>query len=192
MIVSDEKQHEAKEIITNTSKVARQYLIGRLLLILFLAFFYAAGLSLVGLKNAVFISILAALVTLIPFIGNIIGFFFAVAMSLLSAGGLTEIVGIIAVFTVGQLIENYILEPLVVGTRVDLNPFFVIAVVALGGIVWGIAGMVLSIPLLGICKIFFDNIKSLNPYSYLIGDEKSEFKEKVEAKIKRLFRNSKN
>jgi len=68
-------------------------------------------------------------------------------------------------------VESYILEPYIVGDRVNLNPVVTIIVVVLGGAVWGIVGMLIAIPALGVAKVVFDNIPSLRPLGYLFGSE---------------------
>ena len=84
------------------------------------------------------------------------------------------IVGVSLTFGLGQFVESYILEPYVVGRKVEVNPLVTIVVVILGGSIWGIAGMILSIPVAGIAKIIFDATPALNPLGYALGDEDVE------------------
>ena len=126
----------------------------------------------------------------IPYIGNILGAFFPLTMALLNQGS-SAAIGVIILFTIAQLIENYLLEPLVVGKKVDLNAFFAIAVVVLGEVVWGISGAILAMPYLGIAKIIFDNIRELKPVGYLVGedheDDEAASDNIIIQKIKSLF-----
>lgn len=182
-LVPDNKKEKTGTIIDKTSEVARNYLAGRLILILILAGLYFIGLTIIGLKNALFFSIFAAVFSLIPYIGNIIGFLFPASMALLSGGG-AQFLGVVIVFSIAQFLESYILEPIIVGGKVNINPFFVIVGVIIGNLVWGVPGMVLAIPIIGILKILFENIPRLNPFGYLLAEtEKSEFEEKMEKKI---------
>lgn len=184
-VVSEDKKNRTKEVIANTSQVARQYLAGRLLLILFLAIFYSIGFSIIGLKHALFLSIFAAIFSLIPYIGNVIGILFPAVMAIIYSNGMSDLIGVAVVFSIVQFIESYILEPVVVGGQVNLNPFFVILGVVLGGIVWGIPGLILAIPIIGILKILFENIPSLNPYGFLIAEtESGGLEEKFGTKLK--------
>ena len=85
-------------------------------------------------------------------------------------------------------IDHYYIEPYIVGSSVSINPFFTIVALILGGAVWGLAGVILFLPLLGILKIIFENFTSLRPYAYLIGDQReSSAHEQIFAKIKKLF-----
>jgi predicted PurR-regulated permease PerM len=164
-------QDEAKEIVSESADVSQNYLFGRILLILFLSVIYAVGLILSGVENAILIAMLAALLSLLPYIGNVIGFVIAILMAFLSGSEIWGAIGVTATFTIAQFIESYILEPYIVGERVNLNPIATIIVVVLGGAVWGIVGMLISIPLLGIMKVVFDTIPGLEAFGYILGNE---------------------
>lgn len=152
-LVPNKNKEEAKTIISRSARSAQQYLLGRLILIAVLAVLYMAGFTVIGLEYAIFISLLAALFALIPYIGNIIGFALAIIASFVAGGGTTQIILIAGIFTIIQFIENYMLEPYIVGGKVDLNPVTVIVGVVLGGIVWGVIGMILAIPILAIISL---------------------------------------
>lgn len=167
----EEKKEATKKILSGSVKVANGYLFGRLILIVILAVIYSIGLSLSGVRQAVFISILAAVLSLIPYIGNIIGYMLALVLAFISGSGLTGALGVTATFALAQFVESYVLEPYIVGDKVNLDPTFTIIVVVLGGTMWGIIGMLIAIPALGIAKVVFDNIPALNPLGYLFGTE---------------------
>jgi len=121
-----EKTDEVMHIINNAGKVAQQYLAGRFILILILAVLYSIGLSVAGVKHAILVSVLAAVLSLIPYIGNVIGVVLAIAMALFTEGSTNTIIGIIIVFSVTQFIESYMLEPFIVGRKLNLNPVITI------------------------------------------------------------------
>lgn len=187
-MVPEDKQKEASHVITDSMGIAQNYLFGRLILIFFLAILYSIGLSVSGVQTAILISVLAAVLSLIPYIGNIIGFVLALGMAAFSGSGMTGMVGVTVTFAVAQFVESYILEPYIVGDRVNLNPVMVIVVVVLGGAIWGIIGMLIAIPALGITKVVFDHIPALQPWGYLFGDEDiggGEGKDNIFKKTKR-------
>lgn len=173
-LIPDEQQEAGEDIITKSADLAQNYLFGRLLLIFFLAILYSIGLTVSGVQHAIIISLLAALFSLIPFIGNIIGYILAISMALFSGSGLMGVVGVSITFAITQFVESYILEPYVVGDKVNLNPIFTIIVVVLGEIVWGTIGMLIAIPALGILKVLFDHIPVLQPFSYLFGQDEEK------------------
>ncbi|MFP4091535.1 MAG: AI-2E family transporter [Cyclobacteriaceae bacterium] len=170
-MVAKERQEQARKVISDSTRVSQKYLFGRITLILFLAVLYSIGLSISGIRNAILISLLAAVLSLLPYIGNIIGYVLAMIMVFISGTGLTGIIGVSITFGITQFVESYVLEPYVVGDKVDLNPVFTIIVVVLGGALWGIVGMLIAIPALGILKVVFDHVKALQPLGYLFGEE---------------------
>ncbi len=169
--IPEKNREKGRAIMANFGRVSQQYLFGRFILILFLALFYALGLTLAGIKYAILISVIAALLSLIPYIGNIIGVFLALFMSMLTNGTIEGIIGVIIVFSIAQFIESYILEPYVVGHQVELNPVVTVLGVIIGGFIWGIAGMIIAIPIMGIFKVVFDNVEFLKPLGYLLDEQ---------------------
>jgi predicted PurR-regulated permease PerM len=167
---------EVREVLGQISNVSSQYLVGRLLSILILAVLYTVGLSIVGLKYAVLMGSIAALLTIVPFVGTTLGGLFPLGAALFSGSG--SPLAAAAVILVVQLLDEYLLEPLIVGGKVNISPLAMIVGVVLGGLIWGVAGMILFIPLIGMAKIVFDHVPALHPYGYLIGTGESEDKEK--------------
>ncbi|MCF8304500.1 MAG: AI-2E family transporter [Bacteroidales bacterium] len=186
-LVQEKGSEPAEIIITGAGRIAQRYLAGKFILILVLAILYSIGLIIVGMDFAVFAAIIAALLSLIPFLGNIIGGLIAGILALVSGGGFADILGIIIVFSIAQFIENYILEPYIVGRQVDINPIVAIIAVVLGGIVWGIEGMVVAIPVTGIIKVIFDHISVMQPFGYLLGDDTIQEQGGIMPQVKHWF-----
>ena len=191
--VPEEDRANANDIIKDSSRVAQQYLLGRLMLMLFLAVIYSIGFMIAGIDYAIVIAVIAAALSIIPYIGNIIGMIFAAFIALASGGSTTALIGIAITFTIAQFVESYILEPYLVGHKVNINPVMTILVVVFGEFIWGIGGMVLAIPVLAIVKVICDHIPALKPVGYTIGEEgikddgESGFK-KLGNKIKNKFK----
>jgi predicted PurR-regulated permease PerM len=85
-----------------------------------------------------------------------------------------------------QTIDNYFIEPNVVGGQVHLAALPTILGIITGGIIWGPAGMILFIPMLAIAKIIFDHVEDLKPYGYLIGGQNGDEPSAFRQWIKRL------
>ena len=175
--IPEENQERGKSIIHESGKVSQNYLLGKLILIVLLAVLYGVGLFLSGIKHAVLISILAAVLSLIPYLGNIIGFFLAMAMALFAGGDSSALLGVIITFGVAQFVESYILEPYIVGDQVNIHPIFTIIAVVMGGAVFGVVGMIIAIPIFGIIKVVCDHVNALHPIGYLLGDQKEAGKD---------------
>lgn len=181
-LVPAEDKRKATKIIHDSSKVAQHYLGGVAMMIVLLWIMYGIGFSVAGVKNAFFFAILCGLLEIVPFVGNIAGTSLTLLMALTQGGGSNIIIGILITYALVQFIQSYIIEPMVVGAEVNINPLFTILAIVLGETIWGVPGMILAIPLLGIFKIICDNVEALKPYGFLIGEEKKKgtgLKEKV-------------
>jgi predicted PurR-regulated permease PerM len=88
------------------------------------------------------------------------------------------------VYVVVQFTQFYIIQPLLLGGEVNVNPLFAITVLILGEMVWGLGGMIMAIPLTGMIKIICDNVEELHPYGYLLG-KSSEYRGSIFTKIRK-------
>lgn len=176
----------AREVMDKSQKVTQKYLTGLALMIAALWVMYGIGFSIAGVKNAIFFAILCGILEIVPFIGNLIGNGLAILASLMQGGDMNVVIGILIVYAVVQFLQSYILEPLVVGREVNINPLFTILGLVAAEIVWGIPGMVLAIPIIGVTKIICDHIEPLQPFGQLIGEDKKEHTG-LKRKIKELF-----
>lgn len=173
-VVPRDDRSKTRIIITDAAKVSQQYITGLSAMIVCLWIMYSIGFSIVGVKSAIFFAILCGLLEIIPFIGNLTGTAITVLLTIAQGGNSGMVIGVIVTYAIVQFIQTYILEPLVVGAEVNINPLFTIMVLVAGELLWGIAGMILAIPLVGIAKIVFDHVEPLKPYGYLIGKEKKK------------------
>lgn len=189
MLVPVEHMKRTEDVISQSSNVAFQYLSGMSMMIVMLWILYGIGFSVIGIEGAIFFAVLCGLLEIIPFVGNLTGTGFTVLMAVSQGGGGSMVLGVLATYLVVQFLQTYIIEPLVVGAEVNINPLFTVVVLVLGEMIWGLPGMVLAIPLLGVAKIICDNIESLKPYAYLIGGERKEKKDEgYMDKIKKMFK----
>ncbi len=187
MLVPDTAGKETEKIMSEGGKVAQKYISGLGMMIVMLWIMYGIGFSIVGVENALFFAILCGLLEIVPFIGNLTGTTLTVLMVISQGGNNGMIIGVLVTYLLVQFIQTYILEPLVVGSEVNINPLFTILVLVLMEIVWGIPGLILALPMLGIVKIIFDHVKPLKPYGFLIGKEPSGKESALAARIKKLF-----
>lgn len=158
------------EVILRSTHVSQQYLVGMSKMIFLLWVLYGIGFSWLGVKNALFFAILCGLLEIIPYIGLIIGNLLTVLVSIVNGADVSLVLGILAVYGSIQLFQGWILEPLILGPQVKINPLFTIVAIVLGELIWGLPGIILAIPLTAIVKIMCDHIDSLKPYGFLIGE----------------------
>ncbi|GGF25014.1 hypothetical protein GCM10011383_40770 [Hymenobacter cavernae] len=178
------RRGEMGQMLDQMRRVAGQYLSGRFVSIIFLTVFYAIGFSIAGLKNALLLAFIGALPTLVPYVGAFVGAFFPLMMALVS-GSATQVLPTAAIIAAAQVIDNNIIEPLVMGSRLNLSPIFTIVGVVAGELLWGIPGMILFEPLLAIIRIICSHVTELHPYAFLLEGEVAE--PKWLDKFKRLF-----
>src|SRR5690606_35235331 len=128
---------------------------GQFIVMLALGAIYAIGLSIVGLKLGLLIGIVAGLISFVPYLGAASGIVLAVLAALVQAQGfdLKLLLMVGAVFTVGQLIESYILTPRIVGDRIGLHPVAVIFAIMAGGQLFGFVGMLLALPVAAVGNV---------------------------------------
>jgi predicted PurR-regulated permease PerM len=159
-----------EHVIYRVAHVSQQYLLGLSKMIFCLWVMYGIGFSVIGVKNALFFAILCGLLEIVPFIGNITGTIITVFVSMVQGAGLPMLVGIAAIYAVVQFIQGWVLEPLILGPQVKINPLFTIIALVVGGLVWGLPGIFLAIPLMAMFKIVCDHIEPLKPFGFLIGE----------------------
>lgn len=187
MLYKEEKRNEAKEMIDKISNVAQHYLTGRLVAGLIMGILFLIGFLIIGLKNAVILSVIVAIMTIIPYVGALIGGLVPFFISIID-GSFNQSVWVIIIILVVNVIDHYFIEPYLVGGSVNISPFFTIFVLILGGLVWGIAGIILFLPLSGILKIVFEKVEGLQPYGSLIGDQSDYSKPgNIWSKLKGMF-----
>ena len=183
------KREEMHFVIKNATQVSQQYLLGLSKMIGILWIMYGIGFSCIGVKNAVFFAILCGLLEIVPYIGNITGTVLTVLVSAIHGASPTLLFGIILVYGFIQLIQGWLLEPLILGPQVKINPLFTIIVLVIGQLLWGIPGIILAIPLTAIFKIICDHIEVMKPYGFLIGEIKNPKKNTtVLNKVKHIFK----
>ncbi len=164
---------ETEKVIYSVAQVSQQYLLGLSKMIVCLWIMYGIGFSIIGVKNALFFAILCGLLEIVPFIGNITGTTLTVLIAAAQGASLPMLVGIVGTYAVVQFIQGWVLEPIIVGSQVKINPLFTIIALIIGELVWGIPGIFLAIPLIAMFKIICDHIEPLKPYGFLIGEIKS-------------------
>lgn len=164
------QRREMEQIIQSATNVSQQYLLGLSKMIVCLWIMYGIGFSIIGVKNALFFAILCGLLEIVPFVGNIIGTTLTVFVSALHDTEFSVLIGIVITYAIVQFIQGWVLEPLILGPQVKINPLFTILALVFGELLWGISGIILAIPMTAIFKILCDHIEPLKPYGFLIGE----------------------
>ena len=170
-LVPDDRRSQTKMILLRSLHVVQQYLSGLAVVIGCLWVMYGIGFSIIGIRHAPFFALLCGLLEVIPFVGNLTGSTLTSLMALSQGGGITMVAAVLVTYAIIQFIQFYIISPLVMRAQLNINPLFIILALIGGDLVWGIAGMILAIPMLGITRIVFDQVEALQPVVYLTGQD---------------------
>jgi predicted PurR-regulated permease PerM len=169
-IFAEENTLKVSEVLVETKSAIQSYMVGLLIEALVVAVMNSVALMLLGVEYAILLGVIGALLNMLPYIGGIIAIALPVIIASVTKDGFTTQLGVIGAYTLIQFIDNNFLVPFLVSSRVKINAFFSIFIVLLGGALWGVAGMFLSIPFLAILKIIFDRLPDMRPWGKLLGD----------------------
>lgn len=169
-LIFKKKSHGAvAEVLIGTKSLIQSYLIGLLIEMAIMATMNSTVLLIIGVDYAILFGIIGSFLNLIPYIGGIIAMALPMLMAFLTQTPMAAFFVMIG-YIIVQIIDNNYLIPKIVASKVKVNALISIIVVLIGGALWGLAGMFLSIPFTGIAKVIFDKIQKLKPLGFLIGD----------------------
>mgnify|MGYP006292350605 CR=1 FL=1 len=172
MYTAQEKKEHVKNILNKSTKVVFHYLWGRTKVMSILGVMYYITFLIFDLPYAILIAIFGAVITIIPYFGPLISGLVPILFSFIFFDSIPKSLIFSAIIIIEQLIESYVLEPWIIGKEVELNPLIVIVAVIIGGITWGLAGMILFVPLFAMIKIISSNSKGFEPIGFLLGNSK--------------------
>ena len=169
-IFAEENSEKVSDVLTETKGAIQSYMVGLLLEALVVAVLNTSALLILGVQYALLLGVLGALLNMLPYIGGLVAIALPIIIASVTKDGFTTQLLILGAYILIQFIDNNFLVPFLVSSRVKINAFFSLVVVLLGGALWGIAGMFLSIPFLAILKIIFDRVPEMKPWGKLFGD----------------------
>jgi predicted PurR-regulated permease PerM len=169
-LIPSRQRDTVVKLARDTDEVLGGFLRGQLLVMLALSVIYSVGLSLVGLKFAIAIGVVSGLVSFVPYLGFVFGIGLAALTVALEPNPLWLMIGVIATFTIAQLLEGSILTPKLVGDRIGLHPVLIIFAIAAGGQLFGFFGILLALPAAAVLSVVvrfaYDRYLKENPESH--------------------------
>jgi len=163
---------KVKEAIYETEAIIKNYLVGLLIQVSYMTILLGGILMLIGIKHALLIGVIFAILNLIPYVGALIGNLIGVLLTLTSSTEIWPVVTVLGVIAVVQFLDNNILMPRIVGSKVKINALFAILGVIIGGSIAGVSGMFLSMPIIAVLKVIFDRTETFKQWGVLLGDER--------------------
>jgi len=168
-------QHKkVEEVMKETEVIIKSYLIGLIIQIAYITVLLGGILLLIGIKHALLIGVIFAILNLIPYVGALVGNLIGVLLTLTSSQEIGPIFIVLGVIAFVQFLDNNILMPRIVGSKVRINAFAAILGVFIGGSLVGVPGMFLALPMIAVLKIIFDRAEMFKQWGVLLGDERPE------------------
>ena len=163
-------QRKVDEVLNKIYQVVQSYLVGLITVMGIVAVLNTIGLIALGIDYAWFFGSLAALLMLLPYIGIAIGSILPALFALAVKDNAWYALGVVIWFQVVQFLEGNIITPNIVGSKVSINPLMAIIGIILGGMLFGLAGLIIALPLIATLKVIFDAIPSMEAFGFLIGE----------------------
>lgn len=165
------QESRRKDLLKAIQQIGQQYFSGLSIVVLLLGLLNSLGLWLIGIPYALFWGFLAALLAIIPFIGTFLGGLLILLYTIAVSTTFWQPVAVIGWFAMVQFLEGNVISPKIIGQSVDLNPFAAILSLIIGGSIWGMAGMILAFPIMGMLKKLMEQFPSWAGIAQLLGKE---------------------
>ncbi len=147
------------------------FLRGQLLVAGCLGVLYAVGFSVIGIDLAIGVGLLAGIMALIPYLGNVVAVTTATLLCVLQFGIGLHLAAVLGWYVVVQTLEGFVLTPRIVGHSVGLHPGVVIVAMLIGGDLFGFLGLLIAVPAAAVVKVFLQEASAAYRESLLFGDE---------------------
>lgn len=171
MFSGNERRAEFQQIMDSIHEQVQTYITVKTVVSLILAAVSYGFMLLFGLEYAIIWAILIFILNFIPNIGSIIAIAFPLIMALLQFGDLFTVGGLLVALGIVQVAVGYFIEPRMMGRQMNISPFVVLVALGVFGVIWGIVGMFLSVPLTVILMIVFSHFDSTRPLAVLLSGD---------------------
>ena len=166
-----ENHKKLREILSQIKIAVQSYVVGLVFEMIAVSVLTSIGLYFIGVEYFILLGIITGILNMVPYIGILFAGALSIMVSLSGSTDLSIVFGVIIVNIIVQLIDNNILVPMFINSKVQINAFVSIIGIIVGNVLGGITGMFLAIPMIAIIKVIFDRIDTLEPWGYLLGDD---------------------
>ena len=171
-VFPSERTESLRNIIALTIKTYYQFIKGMAIVYITVGSLNSIGLLLLGVPHAILFGFIASILTFIPYVGIMVGSLLPMTMAWITYDSIWYPLGIVAIFAFVQYLEANIIFPVAVSNRLNVNTLVMLMAIFAGGIVWGVAGMILFVPFVGIAKLIADHNPKWKTVSMILGTEK--------------------
>lgn len=166
-----ERNESILGLISLTIQAYYNFIKGMAIVYLVVGTLNSVGLLLLGVPHAILFGFIASILTFIPYVGIIVGSLLPIAMAWITYDSIWYPVGVVAIFTFVQYLEANVIFPLAVSNRLHVNTLVMLLVIFIGGVLWGVAGMILFVPFVGILKLIADHNPKWKTLSMILGTD---------------------
>ena len=166
-------QHKISVMLNEMNQQVSSYIRGQITVAICVGFTYIIGYTLIGLPYGVTIGMIAGLLTIIPYIGSIIGLTPALIIGFVTNPTLA--LHVLLVFVIEQLIESRVLQPLILGSSLKMHPVTILIILLAAGKMVGLVGLLIAVPVYAVVKVFITHFFAwYKEYSGLYYNDKVE------------------
>lgn len=169
--VSETNRQQVNDIIKEILNLAQRYLFGQAMVVLILGLLNTTGLWLIGIAFPLFWGFLAAMLAIIPYIGTFVGGALPFLYALFHTDTVWQPIAVVLYYAGVQQLEGNLITPKVVGSSVKINPLAAIIALFFFGAIWGVAGLILTLPIVGIIRLIMSHITPFKPMAMLFSNE---------------------
>jgi predicted PurR-regulated permease PerM len=167
----EDKRERVLKMFKSVQQVGQKYLSGMIFLIVIIGLANSIGLLIIGIDSPFLFGFLAAVLSIVPYVGTAFGAIIPILYAFVSYDSLWPVIAVAILFWAVQLISDNFLSPKIVGGSLHINALVAILSLIIGALVWGVAGMILFLPFAAMLKVFCEEYEELKPIALLIGDQ---------------------
>ncbi|MEK6782602.1 MAG: AI-2E family transporter [Bacteroidota bacterium] len=164
-----ERKEDLRNLLSLTIDAYYNFIKGMAIVYLIVGALNSIGLLIIGVPHAVFFGFIASVLTFIPYLGIMVGSLLPITMAWITFNSIWYPLGVILVFTIVQYLEANLIFPIAVSNRLNINTLATLIAIIVGGIIWGVSGMILFVPFIGIVKLIADRHPKMKMWSLLLG-----------------------
>ncbi len=170
--------NKVAEILYEAQDISKQYILGLAIETSIVFILNSTGFLILGIKYPIFLALMSALLNIVPYIGMLIANILCVLVTLISSDPSFNVLWVAGVLAAVQVLDNNVLMPFIVGSKIKINALALILAVVIGGALCGIPGMFLAVPGLALLKVIFERVDTLKPWAILLSEKNSIDQEK--------------
>lgn len=183
-LFADEYSKNITNVFSKIQFVIRGYIIGLLIEMIIVATAYCAAFLLLGVKYALLLAVIGAILNIIPYLGVVITCALTALITFTTNSPSTVVWAVVCIIVI-HMIDSNILSPRIIGSRVKINALASIIGVVAGSALWGLPGTFMAMPIIAMMKVVFEEIEPLRPFAILVGDD-TEVKSLSKPVLKRI------